>query len=271
MYFFGDNYETSINRSQQEVFCYGGYLIGKKYLKSLEENYNRIKEKYEIPHYLPLKWNLKDTSLSKIYEVNNSGDLLDEIKNCEEGDIREDILNSLSNFQVTVVFSGFRELREETEKEDLLKWSFTNILQRISYEKKANSYIDIVLDRDQEHFNLFCETYMFPYYFRKGINNEQFDCQAISNNTPFISYSVTIFNPFLQIADIIIGACGAFLNYALKNKEKQKAVKYFKPIIPLVRGFDNYQSEQIFSRGLLIKPDLDKELTKERYFEIIND
>jgi hypothetical protein len=268
MYFFGDNYEASINRPQQEVFCYGGYLIGKEDLKSLEENYYRIKEKYKIPHYLPLKWNLKDTNLSKFYEDKNSGDLLEKIINCEEGNIREDILKSLSDFKITIIFSGFRELREEIEKKDFLKWSFTNILQRISYEKKEDSYIDIVLDRDKEHCNLFCETYMFPYYFRKGLNDEHFDCKEICNNIPFISYSVTIYNPFLQIADMIIGACGTFLNFALKNKEKQKTEQYFKPIIPLIRGFDNYQSEQIFSRGLLIKPDEDKELVKEKFCQI---
>lgn len=270
MYFFGDNYEASIDKPQQEVFCYGGYLIEKEYIKPLEEFYYEIKENYNIPNYFPLKWNLKDTTLTRFYIERNCIKLLEEIINCKKGNIREDILKGLKDFSIKIIFSSFRELREKTEKSDFLKWSFTNILQRISYEKKEDSYIDIILDRDKEYCSLFCETYMFPYYFGKGLNGEQFDCKEICNNVPFISYSVTIYNPFLQIADMIIGACGTFLNFALRNRNKQKAKQYFIPIIPLIRGFDNHNCEQIFSRGLMIKPDEDKELVKDKFYELYN-
>jgi len=112
---------------------------------------------------------------------------------------------------------------------------------------------------------------MFPYYSGKGLNDEQFDCKEICRNISFISYSVTIYNPFLQIADMIIGACGAFLNFALRgDRNKQKAKQYFIPIIPLIRGFDNRNCEQIFSRGLMIKPDEDKELVKDKFYELYN-
>ncbi len=268
MYFFGDNYETSINKPQPEVFCYGGYLIEKEDIKSLEEFYYGIKKNYKIPYHFPLKWNLKDTILTKFYEEENYGNLLGEIINCKRGNIREDILKGLQNFKIKIIFSGFRELRKKTGKSDFLKWSFTNILQRIFYEKKENSYIDIILDREEEYFNLFCSTYTKPYYFRIGLNDEQFDCKKIQDNTPFISYSVTIYNPFLQIADMIIGACGTFLNFALKDRERQKAEQYFKPIISLIRGFNDGNCEKIFSWGLLIKPDQDKELVKGKFYEL---
>jgi len=270
MYFFGDNYEASIDKPQQEIFCYGGYLIRKEDIKLLEECYYGIKENYKIPRHFPLKWNLKDTNLSRFYEDNNSGSLLKEVINCEKGNIREDILKSLPDFQIMILFSSFRELRKKTEKTDFLEWSFTNILQRISYEKKEDSNIDIILDRDKKYCNLFCETYMSPYYFRKGLNGEQFDCEEICNNIPFINYSVTIYNPFLQIADMIIGACGTFLNFALKDRDRQKAKQYFIPIIPLIRGFDIRNRGQIFKWGLMIKPDEDKELVKEKFYELYN-
>jgi len=270
MYFFGDNYEAVIGKSKPDIFCYGGFLISKENLKPLEECCYQIKDNYSIPNHLPLKWNLKDTSLTKFYEENNSIELLEKIRNCEKGDIREDILKSLSDFQIKILFSGFRELRTKTKKAELLEWSFTNILQRLSYEKKEENYINIVLDRDKENYNLFCKTYAYPYYFEKGIHNEHFNCTKICNNLPFISYSVTIYNPFLQIADLVIGACGAFLKYALKDREKQNAYKYFKPIVPLLREFDPNNLGQLLQRGLIIKPEEDKELVKNKLFEIVN-
>jgi len=270
MYFFGDNYEASIDRPQQEIFCYGGYLIDKEYVKPLEEFYYKIKENYEIPNHFPLKWNLRDNNLTRFYEEENHGNLLEEILKCKKGNIREDIIKGLHDFPIKIIFSGFRELREETNKSDFLEWSFTNILQRISYEKKDDSYIDIILDRDKEYCNLFCETYASPYYLGEGLSNEQFDCQKICNNIPFISYSVTIYNPFLQMADMIVGACGTFLNFALKGRDRQKAKQYFIPIIPLIRGYDEGNCEKIFNWGLMIRPDRDNKLVKSKFYELSN-
>jgi hypothetical protein len=269
MYFFGDNHETSVGKPEPEIFCYGGYLISKENLKPLEECYYQIKDNYQIPHHLPPKWNLKDKSLSKFYEEYNSVKLLEKIMYSEKRDIRKDILKCLSDYQIKILFSGFRELRTKTQKAELLEWSFTNILQRLSYEKRDENCINIILDRDKESYKLFCETYMYPIYFQKGIQGEYFHCKKICKNIPFITYSVTIFNPFLQIADIIIGACGSFLKYALKDKEKQNAFKYFKIIIPLIRGFESTNIDQLFQRGLMIKPLEDEELVKDKIIEII--
>lgn len=269
MYFFGDNHEAAMDKSSHNVFYYGGYLISKESLKLLEDNFNEIKDNYSIPHHFPLKFNLKDNALKKFYENNNSYKLLQNIIDCVEGDIREDILKNLLSFEIMILFSGHRELRTRTEKKELLKWSFTNILQRISYEKTDDKIINMILDRDEENYNLFCETYLYPYYFEKGICNEKFKCKNICKNIPFITFSATIFNPFLQIADIIVGACGAFLKYAFKNRDKQNAYKYFKPIIPLIRGFNNIFPEQLFRRGLIIKPDQDRELAKDKFIKLI--
>lgn len=271
MYFFGDDYEASINKPQHEIFCYGGYLVYKEEIKDLEQFYYKIKSNYHISNYLPLKWNLKDTNLKNFYKDENKDALLYEVIHEKNGDIRKDVLNGLKKFQIKIVFSGFRELRAETKKSDFLKWSFTNILQRISFDKNENHNIDIILDRDKENCDLFCKTYHHPYYFREGINEEEFLCKNICNNLPFISYSVTIYNPFLQIADMIVGACGSFLDYALKNRNRQKAKKYFKPIIPLIRGFDEKDFDKIFERGLIIKSVLDKEPIKSKIIELYYD
>ena len=269
MYFFGDNHEAAMGKYIHNAFYYGGYLISKENLKPLEDDFNQIKDKYSIPNDFPLKFNLKDTTIKKFYKDKNSSELLESITKCEKGDVREDILKRLPNFKIMVFFSGFRELRAKTEKRDLLKWSFTNILQRISFEMKDDKFINMVLDRDEENYKLFCETYLHPYYFEKGICNEEFKCKDICKNIPFITFSVTIFNPFLQIADIIVGACGTFLKYALKNRDKQSACKYLKPIIPLIRGFNTICPEQLFQQGLIIKPDEDRELVKDKLFKLI--
>ena len=79
MYFFGDDYEASINTPQHEIFCYGGYLVYKEEIKDLEQFYYKIKSNYHISNYLPLKWNLKDTNLKNFYKDENKDTLLDEV------------------------------------------------------------------------------------------------------------------------------------------------------------------------------------------------
>jgi len=270
VYFFGDNHETSVGNPEPEIFCYGGYLISKENLKPLEECYYQIKDDYQIPHHLPLKWNLKDNSLVKFYKEYNSVKLLEKIMYCEKRDIRKDILKCLSDYQIKILFSGFRELRTKAKKEELLKWSFTNILQRLSFDKKEDLHLNIILDREKEEYKIFCNTYLYSYYFGVGSYDQQeFLSKMICKNIPFITYSVTIFNPFLQIADIIIGACGSFLKYALKDREKQNAYKYFKIILPLIRGFESTNIDQLFQRGLMIKPLEDEVLVKDKIIEII--
>jgi len=264
MYFFGDNYEASKEKPEHEIFCYGGYLLKKNELKDIEKYYYKIKKEYNIPRDLPIKWNLKDVNLKKIYMERGQEKLLGEIiKN--SNDIREKILSFLSDFSVELIFCSFRELREKTKKIDFIEWSFTNILQRIFYKNKR---INIVLDRD-EYINNLSKTYFSPYYLKKGINGEDFyeNCiKNICNSLPFISFSVTVYNPFLQIADIIIGACGNFLKNTIKNIENKQVKKCFLSIIPKIRGYPN----KIFEYGFLIHPSEDKGIIQMKFNELLN-
>lgn len=273
MYFFADDispyHEKDIKHP--DTFCYGGYLIRQEHLKPLERRLEAIKDKYNIPASLPVKFNFRDGPLERMYDKYDKKDLLDEIKQKSYA-IRRDILSAVIDFDIKIIFSGFRELRTDANSKDFLSWSFTKILQRIPFESiKENKTFNCVLDWDEKNRDVFTGAYHSPYYKEIGLEGETFYPDAISGIKkcqPYITFSVTVYNPFLQIADIIVGTCGSFLEYCFKDKKHKNLVEGLFPIIaPYIRGFDK---GDVFSWGLLIEPSADRQIVKNVFAEILN-
>lgn len=272
MYFFADDLKTTSDShvSCHDIFCYGGYLIKKENIKHLEQLINETKIQYEIPIDMPIKWNFKDNRIRKYYEQKGKSELLSKIIE-KSYEIRKTLLFKVQQSGIKIIISGFRELRSEQDRQSLFEWSFTNILQRIPFEQPQESnFINIILDWEQEDKNLFMNCFSHPYYHGKGLNNESFlsyCLERIQQSLPYISFSGTLYNPFLQLVDIIIGSCGAFLDYVFKNKDQRLAQEIFPFVIPMLRG---YGMGDIFSWGLLIKPIEDLALVRDKFREMEN-
>jgi hypothetical protein len=266
LYFFGDNYECKLGTIlSHNIFCYGGFLIKKEKIKDFEKSYTQIKtDKYKIPEWLPLKWNLLDTNLKKFYEANNQLSLWNNIKD-KSKELRFDVINVLKDFDIKVIFCSFRELGLRRIKHNLIQWAFTNILQRAFFESQS---LEIVLDWDTEIRDTFFKSYLYPYYFSQGKSGETFFpicLQNIKNTVPFISFSSTLYNPFLQVADIVVGCCGSFIEYVLKNKNESLVKQLFPSLIPSIRG---YKDGDIFTWGFIVSPENDKLLVIQRFQEM---
>jgi len=262
LYFFGDNYECELGKIfSRNIFCYGGFLIKKENLKEFEIRFQQIKkDKYSIPEFLPLKWNLLDTKLKKMYEAHNQLSLWKDIKD-KSKEIRLDVINLLKDFDIKIIFCNFRQLGLQ-KKQNLIQWAFTNIIQRAFFESQT---LQIILDWDAEIRDIFFESHLYPYYFGRGKDNETFypAClQNIKTSIPFICFSSTLFNPFLQVADMLVGCCGSFIEFAFKNKNENLVKYLFPSLIPSIRG---YKEGQVFSWGFIVKPREDEQQVMEKF------
>lgn len=256
MYLFIDDYKTTSGAFiKNDFFSYGGLLVKKEKLKELETRFNSVKDSYNIPAYLPLKWNFKDTSSMKMYRSFKKHKLWKETLPISK-DIRMDILRLLAEVDAKVIFACFRKLkRTKILPNKLSQWALTNIIQRAYFETTP---IEIIIDWEDKERNLLSESYLWPYYFGKGRHDETFLPYCMNNlqsGNPYISYSVTIYNPFLQIADIAVGCCGNFVGCCLKGNNRPLAVETFEVLVKSIRG---YKSGNIFSWGFLISPSEDK-------------
>jgi len=273
VYFFADDIQANSNKSPVgcDIFYYGGFLVKENEVKILENKIKEVKNRFNIPSYLPLKWNLKDSRLVKFYKKHGKQDILQKIIPSSY-EIRKYLLRNISESNIKIIISGFRSLKlfNKSNRVQCLTWAFTNILQRVPFEQSGDSpFVKFILDWEGNNRDVFLSTYHRPYHEKIGCNGETFypPCiEKICNGLPFISFSSTLYNPFLQLADIIVGACSAFLEYAYKDKDPKLAKEIFPLVAPKIRGFSD---GDIFSWGFLVRPERDKHLIERKFYEII--
>lgn len=264
---FIDNYETTSGKllNIHDIFSYGGLLIEDAKLKTIENRFNEIKRNYNIPSYLPLKWNFKDDKLRKVYEKSRQIELWKKIIPLSK-EIRKDVIRILTENELKVIFSSFRKLpTAEISVINLYQCALTNILQRAFFD---SSDIEIIIDWEDKFRDYLSRAHFWPYYFDNGIHGETFLRDCLSNlkmSKPYSSFSITIHNPFLQIIDIATGCCGSFVECCVKGKEDKFIFDSFTALAKSIRG---YNQKQLFSWGFLIKPAQDKEVVEKKLLEL---
>lgn len=261
MIFFGDDTEFISKvtvRKVQDVFCIGGFGISNiSSIKKVEELIESVKTAYKIPFDLPLKWNMKDTKVKQLYQKIGHGILWKQI--VDDFDyIRKEVLQELPSLGVRVMISSIRNVGQQT-KNQLYEWGFTALLQRFALASKGEPINFVVLDWESAKRDIYCEIYQSGYYKGMGRGGESYISGPLRSipAIPYLSFSVTVFNPILQLADFIVGCTADFLEWCFTNKNK-KVVESFFPYIK--QCLDRSYSGQILRWGLIIQPKEDQEV-----------
>ena len=268
MIFYGDDTEflsdTFIGTSQtsQDVFCVGGFGI-KDFtsIRKIEELIESVKIAYNVPAHLPLKWNMKDTKVKKLYSERKDDNKLWKQILKDFDDIRMDIMSELPNLNIRVIVSSIRNLGSQP-KNQLYEWGFTDVLQRFGLSAKDESVNFIVLDWESERRNVYCEAYQNGYYKGEGRGGESYFSGPLRNlpAIPYLSFSVTVYNPILQLVDFIVGCTGNFLKVCYTGRRDKKVEKFF----PFVKEcFNRSPAGQLLKWGLIVQPHNDESIVKK--------
>jgi len=268
MFFIADNSElSSPYEKTQDIFCVGGFFASGKTIKQMEMILRDIKNWYSIPEILPLKWNMKDKKITTLYEQHNLMDNLSVL--ISKSDLwREEIFKRLSDLDISLVVSGMRKLGV-TSKEDVCYMLFVNLIERVVLEMKRFSdqeIIQIVLDWEQELRDKYCNIYSQIYYYGKANGSFSFPIlQQQSNVYPALNFSVCIFNPLLQIADLIIGCYRVFFEYCFKGSHEELVKKLF----PYIRRKTvSSLSGDPLGWGIVFRPHADENIIREKLIQL---
>jgi hypothetical protein len=269
MIFFGDDIEfvsrASVTTSQ-DVFCIGGFGIKSiDSIANVERVIESVKSTYGVPPDLPLKWNMKDTKVEQLYKEKGQEKLLTKARQ-QSTHIRKEIISKLPDLGIRVIVSSTRNLKtwlKNQPKNQLYEWGFTALLQRFGLASKGDPHSFIVLDWESERRDIYCKTYQNGYYKGTGRAGEQYFIGALRNlpAIPYLSFSVTIYNPLLQLADFIVGYTGDLIEWCYTGKN-EAVVKNFFPYIR--ECFDKSPSGEILGWGLVIQPKTDKPIILQK-------
>lgn len=265
MIFFGDDIEFvsgASTTSSQDVFCIGGFGIkGIDTIQKVEQAIESVKYNYKIPPDLPLKWNMKDTKVEKLYKEKGQQKLLSKVVQ-QSPSIRKEIISKLPDLGIRAIVSITRNLKtwlKNQPKNQLYEWGFTALLQRFGMASKGDPISLVVLDWESERRDIYCKTYQSGYYKGTGRRGETFFSGPLQNlpAIPYLSFSVTVYNPLLQLADLIVGYAGTLIEWCYTGKN-EKVVKEFFPYMK--RCFDKSPSGELLGWGLTIQPKTDRSI-----------
>ncbi|MDH5683240.1 MAG: hypothetical protein OEZ20_02110 [candidate division WOR-3 bacterium] len=263
MIFFGDDVELVSGTSatiSQDVFCVGGFGIKSiDSIQKVERIIELVKSNYDIPPYLPLKWNMKDTKLEQLYKEKGKEKLLAKVRQ-QSASIRTEIMAKLPPLGIRVIVASTRNLKtwlRNQPKNQLYEWGFTALLQRFGMASKGDPQSFIILDWESDRRDIYCKTYQNGYYKGTGRTGELYLSGPLQNipAIPYLSFSVTAYNPILQLADLIVGYAGALIEWCYARKN-ERVVKELFPYMN--QCFDKSPSGEILGWGLVIQPKTDK-------------
>jgi len=238
-----------------------GYFIGQDELDNLANEIGYIKEKHGLNKYDPVKWNMKDSSLSMHYRKRGSGDRLDlAIKASKE--LRRDLLLELRKRRVSIIACALIRYSRETQPREYILWASENFFQRagLLLRDRLNSKYPtfFVLDwPTRKDPSALLQAY--EEGFIRGMtkdSNQRYDSGPLSQLGAFDSllFGKTNYLPFLQMADIVAGATREFLDWAYKDdsKNKKQRVKDYFGVIAC--RFYRDKNGKISGCGLKVSP-----------------
>ena len=273
MYFFMDNSEFTYKwlrvLFRTDYLVLGGYLASLDDMKIMEDEINKIKENCEIPIDLPIKWNLKDDRIRKIYEKHEKLDVYKKLLSSAD-EIRLSIISVLNKTKCKLIMSA-EPVYKGKLREQVYIWIFENILQRLGQalenemQSQSNYYpsISIVMDWPGGDHRPYFQTYSKAYHFKQP----GFFCgdlKALNMNVNF-AVSTTNNSPHLQAADIFVGITKDFLEWVYKERDVERVKKFFPPLEPFFR---KSKAGKIMGYGLIVGKKQEYEKVEKKIEEI---
>lgn len=254
-YFFIDDSEfpTPIKSREHVTFVLAGYLIASDSVVALERRIAEIKESYEIPSHLPVKWNLKD--LRVVYEQEGGRALFDKVMECSD-QLRAKIALAAGEFDAKIIASAITRFGKTTPRPRVYKWVLANMLQRLGMlaNRLGGTPPKVVCVMDLPGFGpkQLSDEYRIGYVDGKDSEGNKYDAGSLKDcrlAESLLFASAAHFSP-LQPADMIAGITKNFLKWALEGKNKSRVAKFF----PLIRPYFHERQGQVHKVGLVLIP-----------------
>jgi len=278
MFFFMDNSEFrspwrgiklllngKVISREIDYFVLGGYLVSSNEMRIIEDRMVEVKNKYNIPVDLPIKWNLKD--LKEFYKKRNKLDIYKNIMD-KSDEIRLSIVSIFKDTECKLIIATKPAYGKDYRK-NVYNWAFIDVLQRlgniVQYELQNDIYptISIIMDWPDSSDRSFFEIYSDAYYWGRP----NFYCGALKsfNFNINLTTSITTNSPHLQIADICIGITKEFVKWCYKKENEERVRKFFPKLLPFFRrGPDN----KIMGYGLIVGEKEDYNFIENKISEI---
>lgn len=239
--------ENKQSKMERDFYCFGGFFFPQDIMQKLLEEIWKLKFSCFNRKNIPIKNNFKD--LKQIYTEKQYKIVRENIEN-----FRISLLEVLGSYEVKTLISIVNVFIDQRES---YSFPLINILQRFGLEVKENeaNINHVVLDWDQkENIKEYQQNYQSLYYFGEDCKGNKCFSGPLNNLKfyPAITFSSTVEDELLQVADIIVGSWRYLITQFWKEgktlkKEKDKIT--LELLIKLVRRFEG----DIFKGGLIIE------------------
>jgi len=246
-----------------DIVVTGGFAIDSLAMLSLVNEVRAIKTDLLGHPSVPVKWNMRD--LRKALSLHGLSDL--ETALIERSDeIRKRLLEAVRRAGATIFISILLAYSNRRQvlgscREDLVSYAFGNVLMRLGLfvsERCQGNEVQIILDwPDGANRTPFVNEYLTGWQHGRsgsGANSVPYTCGALSrlrfHSGPL--FGVTDIDERLQLADMIVGASRAFVNYCMsKLDERDFGVLQFRAIAAHL--FDDAVGH-VFGKGITVAP-----------------
>lgn len=254
MFLFVDDTEfklKGVNDRDEYIQAFGGFVVSQTSLRFAEQIIDSTKNAYQIPLNLPLKWNLRDKKSEYIAAIGEES-FIAILAQFDE--IRMSIFSQFAQVDAKVLVS-FNRYILQTHYQMGSKITFENLLQRFGLilQSNPNDTVNLVaVDRDNARINLLCEVYDDAYRMGTGFHSGPLSSYSI----PYLSFSLSVFNPLLQLADLLLGCTSYFVRSALTGTpNRTEFAEMFELILP---KFNKDSAGNILQSGLVLSTSMDK-------------
>lgn len=244
-------------------------------MKKVENIIINIKKEFNIPPHLPIKWNVLDNTIKDVYVKefqDNAEYVLSQLK-ANAKFLRIKLFEELSKTNIKIIFSITKSFGGFTNKFYLktLRMMMTQMLQRSAIEDRVlinniDKISSVVLDWEGKtpKGDIF-EVFNLAYYKGQGYYGEIFNNGTLRSapfHFPYLSYSSTSYNPFLQVADMFTGCLKDLFKYIIDNKPlTEEMLGYLSLIYGKIRRDGN---GNIWQCGFIVQPQELLDIIKKR-------
>ena len=229
-----------------------GYYIPKARLVDLDSAVGEVKKRFGLAWDAPVKWNLRDSGYEEAYQLLRG----------RVDEFRESMLSLTHQLDIRIlgslVWTG-----DPKKTAEPWEWAFANILQRlcIIMDRKSRTErnwqsdyprLDVVFDclprrdRQDEYFQVYRRAYVRGYRF----GPDRLPPLHTKGACPCLLVTSTRHSPALQLADMVVGAVGAFLDWCWEGRCEQLARRHFSKLYPAIHAND---AGQVLGYGLIVR------------------
>jgi len=253
-------FPATASGNKPDVFVFGGFFLTADRLGDLLIAISERKARHGLAPEDPVKWNLKDARLRRVYRERGKEDLLKRTIQASDR-IRADLAQLAQEFDVTVMACALERLYEHVDQRDCYRWAMENFLQRVGLmlegrsEELAGPSLVLVVDWPQRKSDkgLF-DIYAAGYHHGKAEDSDQLYFSGPLRDLGTLDclvFGSTFHSAPLQLADIVVGITRDFLLWCYKGTNEKRVRKFFPFIGNL---FHRDGSGRIGGRGLHVSP-----------------